>query len=287
MKKEEKKTPKAENKAWQELKSWIVIILIALGLKTTIVASYMVPTGSMENTIMTGDFLLGNQFVYGARTPTWIGVPWTRHGFQVPSLRLPGFKKPHQGDIVIFKYPVDPALNYVKRCVAGPGQTVEVKGKALYVSGETFENPPHSKFIRPIKYPSYWKEPGIYPYGSGNADNYGPVYVPAEGDTLWYGKYQVDMIKNVVELAHKEFRSTGTKMYIDGKEAAYFVVTQDHYFMMGDNRDNSLDSRYWGLVPDNLVLGQAMVVFMSWDSSVPLYRIFHKIRWNRIGKVVS
>jgi len=276
-----------ENKFWQEIKSWVIIILIALGLKTTIIASYMVPTGSMENTIMTGDFLLGNQFVYGARTPTWIGIPWTRHGFRVPSVRLPRFKTPQPGDIVIFKYPVDPALNYVKRCIAGPGETVEIRDKVLYVDDHVYEDPEHAKYIRPIKYPSYWKEPGIFPYGGGNADHYGPIYVPAEGDTLWFGKVHDDILQDVVELARRKFEIRNNRMYVDGKMTDYYVVEQDHYFMIGDNRDNSLDSRYWGYVPDNLILGKAMVVFMSWDSSVPLYRFFQKIRWKRIGKVVS
>ncbi|MCF7886186.1 MAG: S26 family signal peptidase, partial [Candidatus Marinimicrobia bacterium] len=78
-----------ESKVWREVKSWILIILIALGLKSTIIASYMVPTGSMENTIMTGDFLIGNKFLFGARTPDWIGIPYTRIGFNIPSFRLP------------------------------------------------------------------------------------------------------------------------------------------------------------------------------------------------------
>ena len=236
---------------------------------------------------MTGDLLLGNQFIYGARTPIWIGIPWTKHGFQIPSLRLPGFKKPQQGDIVIFKFPVDPALNYVKRCVAGPGQTVEVKDKVLYVDNHIFENPKKSQFIRPVIYPASWKEPGIFIHNSGNADNFGPLYVPAKGDTLYFRQYPADYIKNVVELAHKKFHSTGTIIYIDNKEAKYFIVTQNHYFMMGDNRDNSYDSRYWGFVPENLILGKPMVCYMSWDKSLPMYRLFHKIRWNRIGKVVS
>ncbi|MDD5229811.1 MAG: signal peptidase I [Candidatus Marinimicrobia bacterium] len=282
-----KDTAKTKNKIWLEVKSWIIIILIALGLKNTIIASYMVPTGSMENTIMTGDLLLGNQFVFGARTPIWIGIPWTKHGFQIPSFRLPGFKKPQKGDIVIFRFPIDPALNYVKRCVAGPGQTVEVRGKLLYVDNQLFNNPKNSQFIRSITYPAYWKEPGIFPYNSGNADNFGPLYVPAKGDTLYFGQYPIGYIRNVVELAHKKFYSTGTKIYIDGQEAGYYIVTQDHYFMMGDNRDNSYDSRYWGFVPDNLILGKPIICFMSWDKNVPLYRLFDKIRWNRIGRVVA
>lgn len=272
---------------WREVKGWVVIILIALGLKTTIIASYIVPTGSMEKTIMTGDFLLGNQFVYGARTPIWIGIPLTHYGFQVPSFRLPGFKKPQNGDIVIFKFPGNPAENYVKRCVAGPGQTVEVKGKVLYIDNQIFENPEHSQFIRSMTYPAYWNERGIFPNSTGNTDNFGPLYVPAKGDTLYQGQYPPGYIRNIVELAYKKFYSSGSKMYINGREEKYYIVTQDYYFMMGDNRDNSYDSRYWGFVPDNLILGIPIVCFMSWDKEVPVYRILHKIRWNRIGKVVA
>ncbi|MBO8131973.1 MAG: signal peptidase I [Candidatus Marinimicrobia bacterium] len=276
-----------KEKIKQEIKSWIIIILIAVGLKATVIEAYQVPTGSMENTILVGDFLLGNKFIYGPCTPRWIGIPWTRIGFGIPWIRLPKFRKPKQNDVVIFKFPKDTYYNYVKRCVAGPGQTIEIRDKVIYVDGKRFKNAPNAKFISNFIYPKGWNEPGIFPKGAGNKDNYGPVYVPAKGDTLWFGIHNTDIIRNVVELAHHKFELRNGKMYIDGKYQDYYVVEQDHYFMIGDNRDNSYDSRYWGFVPYELITGKALLVYFSWDKNIPFFKLLKKFRWTRIGKIIS
>lgn len=275
-----------ESRFWQEVKSWGIVILIALGLKATIIEAYQIPTGSMEDMILIGDFILGKKFVYGARTPDWIGIPWTKIGFHLPWFRLPSYKKPKQGEVVIFKYPVDPSLNYIKRCVAGPGQSLEIKNKVLYVDGKIFKNPEHSKFINPVICPSTWNDSEIFPRGAGNKDNYGPVYVPAKGDTLWYGRIATDIIRNCAQLKGHTFTATGDRMIIDGQPVKYYIAEQDHYFMMGDNRDNSWDSRFWGFVPFDNILGEGLVIYMSWDKEMPLYRLTKKIRWNRIGHLV-
>jgi len=283
----ETKKPLIKPGVKQEIKSWALIILIALGIKQTIVASYHVPTGSMENTIMTGDFLFGNNFIYGSRTPDWIGIPYTRIGFHIPWFRLPAIKKPAQGDVVIFKYPVDQYVHYVKRCIAAPGQTIEVRNKSVFIDGERYPDPVHSKYVRPTTYSEYWEDYNIFPRGAGNQDNYGPIYVPKEGDTLRLGEYPTQLLKNVVELAHHSFYIQDGKIVIDGRKQDYYVVEQDYYFMMGDNRDNSLDSRFWGFVPFDLVVGKAMIVWLSINKEMPLYRFTKIVRWNRFGKIIS
>jgi signal peptidase I len=277
---------KGESKFWQEVKSWGIVLLIALGLKATVIEAYQIPTGSMENTILIGDFILGKKFVYGTRTPDWIGIPYTKIGFHIPYFRLPGFKKPKQGDVIIFKYPLDQSLNYIKRCVAGPGQTIQIVNKVLYVDGKPFPNPKYSKFIIEYTYPSAWQDPEIFPQGAGNKDNYGPVRVPAQGDTLWFNQTPLDVIINCAKYKKHVVNVYQNQMYIDGKPADYYVVEQDHYFMMGDNRDNSWDSRFWGFVPFDLILGEGLIIYLSWDKSVPIYQITQKIRWNRIGRLV-
>jgi len=275
------------DKLKQELKSWAIVILIALGLKSTIVASYMVPTGSMENTIMTGDFLIGNKFIYGTMTPDWLGIPYTRIGFQIPHFRLPSFRVPKQGDVVIFKFPLDKHLQYVKRCVAGPGQTLEIRDKQLYVDEQPYPLPEHGKFVRSRVYSPKISEPGIFSNKSDNSDNFGPLYVPQKGDTLYLDDTPAYVIRNVAELANHSFDIRLGKMYINDQQRDYYVVEQDHYFMIGDNRDNSYDSRYWGFVSHNLVVGKALVVFLSWNKHIPLYRLTEKIRWIRFGKVLK
>ena len=96
-----------KKKIISETKAIIIIIIVALSVKVTILEAYIVPTGSMENTIMTGDFLIGSRFVYGMRTPDWIGIPYTDIGFFIPYIKFPEFRQPAKGDVLIFKYPRD------------------------------------------------------------------------------------------------------------------------------------------------------------------------------------
>jgi signal peptidase I len=195
----------------------------------------------MEDTLLVGDFLLVNKFVYGIRTPDWIGIPFTKIGFSLPSKRLGGPRQVQSGDIIVFKYPLDPSLNYIKRCIAGPGQTVEIKGRALYVDGVLFPDPPHSKFTSQGPLPAEVRERGIFaPSGARwNRDNYGPLTVPP-----------------------------------------------GHYFVMGDNRDSSADSRYWGFLTEKDIVGQALVIYFSWNKHAPLYKFYEKIRWGRIANMI-
>lgn len=168
----------------REIKSLFIIILIALSLRATIIEAYIVPTGSMENTIMTGDFLIGNKFVYGMRTPDWIGIPYTEIGAYVPWTRFPEFRQPRQGDVVIFKYPRDDFQKYVKRCIAEPGQTVEVRDKKVWIDGEEFELPQNGKFVDRNVLSSEFRQPAIFMRGESNRDNLGPIRVPRGGDTI-------------------------------------------------------------------------------------------------------
>ena len=100
-------------KFFTEIRALIILVIVAFTVKTTLVEIYVVPTGSMENTILTGDMLIGNKFIYGMRTPTWIGLPWSRIGFNIPWFRLPQFKKIDNGDVTIFEFPRDPFQKYV------------------------------------------------------------------------------------------------------------------------------------------------------------------------------
>jgi signal peptidase I len=213
--------------------------------------------------------------------------------------------------VVIFKYPRDESLNYIKRCVALSGDTVQIIDKVTYINGEVFPNPPKSKFIQSRIYPKGLNMSELYPPGAGNTDNYGPVRVPAPGDTFrfssenrdeWFKWFQI-----IVYEGHKMTLSYGgektrlTVKDIDRWARAIqtypiesftvdrhpldgytYTVKYRHYFMMGDNRDNSLDSRYWGFLPERNVVGEGLIIYWSWNSDVPMYRLFDKIRWKRI-----
>jgi signal peptidase I len=219
----------------------VSIFLMVFFIRLAVVEAFRIPTGSMEKSLLVGDFLLVNKFVYGIRTPDWIGVPFTRAGFFVPFGRLPGFRNIQQGDIVVFRYPLDQNLSYIKRCVAVGGQTVEIRDKQVFVDGKQFPNPPNSQFTSAFTYPRDYVEEPVVPKSMQmrNRDNFGPLTVP-----------------------------------------------QGHIFVMGDNRDNSADSRYWGFLDERLVLGKALIIYFSWDARKPLHQLNKKIRWERIGNLI-
>ncbi|MBT4034715.1 MAG: signal peptidase I [Candidatus Marinimicrobia bacterium] len=276
------------------------IIVSVLILRATVIEAYNVPTGSMETTIKIGDFILGNKFIYGIRTPDWIGIPWTNYGFSVPYYRLPGFEQPKTGDVVIFRYPNDkwpglqigphdPSLNYIKRCIAGPGQSLEIIEKDVFIDGVQFDLPEHGRASKLNVYDDEYAERMIFPRGIGNRDYFGPLHIPAAGDTLVFSEVNLDHAVNVISLeGHEVTPGISGQLKIDGESAESYICEQNHYFMMGDNRDNSHDSRYWGLVPESNIIGEAIVTYLSWEQTEPnlLKRIF-KIRPGRMFRLIN
>ena len=189
-KKKEKKT--FTETVWEYTQSLGIALILALIIKTSIVEAYKIPSGSMEDTLLVGDFLLANKFIYGMKLP----IPFT-------DIHLPALAEPKPGDVIIFKYPKNPKLNYIKRCVATEGQVVEIRDKVVLIDGKPFEGPLLMKHT----------DRNIYPMGIMRIrDNMPPRRVP-----------------------------------------------KGYLFMMGDNRDNSADSRFWGFLNRELVLGKAMV----------------------------
>ena len=298
MSEKEKQAKRSRNSsAFRGLMHIIVSVLI---LRATVIEAYNVPTGSMETTIKIGDFILGNKFIYGIRTPDWIGIPWTNFGFSVPYYRLPGFEEPKTGDVVIFRYPNDkwpglqigphdPSLNYIKRCIAGPGQSLEIIEKDVFVDGVQFDLPEHGRASKLNVYDDEYDERGIFPRGIGNRDYFGPLHIPAAGDTLVFSDVNLDHAANVISLeGHEVTPGMSGQLYIDGETADYYICEQNHYFMMGDNRDNSHDSRYWGLVPESNIIGEAILTYLSWEQEEPnlLKRIF-KVRPGRMFRLID
>lgn len=221
-----------------------IALIMALMIKASVVEAYRIPSGSMEDTLLVGDFLLANKFVYGMKLP----IPFV-------DIHLPAIDEPKAGDIVIFKFPKDPNINYIKRCIAVEGQTVEIKNKVLYVDGEVVLIPPMGKHT----------DTRIIPYQSGMITRGG--------------------IRDNMPL---------------------ITIPKGKLFMMGDNRDNSSDSRFWGYLDRDLVSGRAMIIHFSWAPdkeadrisnsgffSIPKligYNIIHlpkRVRWNRLADVIN
>jgi signal peptidase I len=192
-------TKKSAVREWIEV---VVVGLLVVSLFRGVVAqAYQIPSGSMENTLLIGDFLFINKMIYGAELAPGI------HGNNLFDIRFPAFRKPKRGDIIVFRYPVNPAVDYIKRCIATEGETLEIRDKAVYVDGKKLDEPY-----------AIHSDPRVIPRGGAPRDNFGPLVVP----------------KGCI-------------------------------FMMGDNRDNSYDSRFWGPLPIDEVKGKAMFLYLSWD----------------------
>jgi signal peptidase I len=293
---EEKLKRTAKEKFMDNLRSLFWAAIAALILKTFVIEAYTIPTGSMEDTLLPGDFLLVTKFTLGATTPR--NIPFTN--IALPYYQFPKLKEVKRGDIIVFEYPGDrdelrheEIMNYIKRCVGLPGDTITIVDKVLYVNGELFPPPPKMKFLNPVPTPRGIGNPYIFPkFSNFNEDNYGPLYVPKKGDTV---QLSIDNIEQYRTLINREYgrevvKVIGDEITIDGVPAKTYVIKKNYYFMMGDNRDDSADSRFWGYVPEDLIIGEPLIIYWSWDKEIPMFpdviKKLSSIRLNRIAKLV-
>jgi signal peptidase I len=199
---EKKKSSLREN-----VEAILLAVLLALFIRTFVVQAFKIPSGSMKDTLLIGDHILVNKFIYGVR------MPFT-------GKTLVPVREPRRGDIVVFRYPEEPDKDFIKRVVGVPGDVVEGRNKQVFVNGQP-EDVPYA----------YHKDPRVLPpYIPQPRDNFGPVTVPP-----------------------------------------------DSLFVMGDNRDESYDSRFWGFVRYQALKGKAFMIYWSWDSDD------FNVRWGRLG----
>jgi len=221
---------------WEWAKSFQVAILVFLFVRAFFVEAFKIPSGSMERTLLVGDFLLVNKLVYGAE------VPFT-------GKRLPAIREPRLGDVVVFQWPSDPTKNFVKRLVGMPGDTLSMEDGALVRNGRR---------IREVYV--VHTDPGADPTGE---------------EFRWQRNHLVRTAQ--ASSAYQPSRNNWGPL----------VVPAHSYFMLGDNRDNSLDSRYWGFVPDSLIRGQPLVVYYSYEpDSGAATAWLSRVRWHRLGSRV-
>ena len=314
-------------KILEEVRSLFILIVIVLTLKVTIFELYIVPTGSMENTIMTGDFLAGNRFVYGMRTPEWIGIPYTDYGFYIPSLKFPSFREPKRGDVIIFNFPRDIKQKYVKRCVAEPGDILQIIDKTLFINGQPQALPENGKFIMSTLSESFLQQ-DIFLGDLGNKDHFKTFRMPKKGDQIKISPENAKLLLHLMLLdghnlrlvngnnnytftmtsPDELYRRKGSlevfkpyfpegdllvpwsdnipkgNLLVDGKSISgmdFYTVERDYYWAMGDNRDDSLDSRYWGFVPRSHIIGEALFSYFSLDLKTWIPR------FDRIGTIIQ
>ncbi len=272
----------------------IFAIVVALLLKIFVVEAYRIPTGSMENTLLVGDFLLVNKFIYGSKSLQYL--PFT--DISIPYFQLPPLRRPQRGDVVVFEWPGDrdqvkppEPVNYIKRCVGTPGDTVQVIDRVVYVNSKLVPYPAGVKFDTYAIMPKGYPNPQIFPEGSDwNEDYYGPIVVPKKGEIVHLSKSDFLRWRIFIDREGHTCDLRDTTVYVDNKPATTYIVRNNYYFMMGDNRENSLDSRFWGFVPFKNIVGEAMIVYWSWDPNIPFYSIFSKlgsVRWGRIGMLIK
>ena len=188
----------------------VIAILLALIIRTLVVQAFTIPSGSMMDTLLVGDYILVNKFLYGPEVPF---TDW----------RLPGLRRPQRGDIIVFKYPQDEKRDFIKRIIGVPGDHILIRGHQVLLNGRLLDEP--------------YIKPGLVPHAVAGYCGYAygcePTAVPAAS-----------------------------------------------YFVMGDNRDNSQDSRYWGFVRREKIKGKAFLIYWSWDGDR------HWLRWWRLGKYI-
>ncbi len=218
------------------MRSLGMALVLFLIIRTFLIEAFQIPSGSMERTLLAGDFLFVNKAVYGAQ------IPGTK-------ARLPGFESPRRGDVIVFAYPKNPELNYVKRVIGVPGDTVEMRGGQVRVNGDALVEPYVQRVdaAHDIYDPEFKWQRRYLLGGPGTARSYHPT------------------------------RDTWGPL----------VVPRAKYFVLGDNRDNSADSRYWGFVDGQAVKGRPLVVYFSYDREAhDALPWLTDIRWRRLGSIV-
>jgi signal peptidase I len=233
----------------------LAAVAAALFLRLFVVEAYHIPSRSMEPALLAGDRLLVSRLFYGARLGSFV---------------IPGWVSPERGEIIVFELPSagDPsaaALTFVKRCVAVPGDTVLSSGGKVWVNNV------------PVGPKDEGEPPSRPPGGSG-------WRIPLPGEVIQLSPEALPFWHPLIAReGHRVEAPPGGEIRIDGEPAATYRVSESHYFVLGDNRSDSYDSRQWGLLPERAVIGKAALVYWSREESPGGSG---KIRWSRIGTIV-
>jgi len=245
--------------------AFLTALLIAFFLRAFVVEAFKIPSKSMVPTLMVGDHIFVNKFIYGIRLP--FTKKWVRH-----------FKSPQRGEVIVFIYPRNESLDFIKRVVGLPGDTIKVKGDELFVNGEKVPTTPLTPVgINP-------RNPRILDFTKAGEGAEKPFELPFFREWKDFDFF-IENLGIASHLVQEERDARGDEIER--------VVPPDHLFVMGDNRDNSSDSREWGFVPMDNVKGRAMFIWLSPDlrPGLPIFKslvvFFKDMRWERLGKWIE
>lgn len=222
-------------------RSFFPVILAVLVLRSFLVEPFRIPSSSMMPTLLIGDFILVNKYAYGVRLP-------------VLNTKVIDIGEPQRGDVVVFKYPQNPSIDYIKRVIGVPGDRIDYRRKVLHINGEPTRQTPIGRY----------SGVGASAYENGALE-------------IMEGLDEVEH-SILVRPAAPDFAS-GCQQLLRGA----IMVPEGHYFVMGDNRDNSNDSRCWGFVPEENLVGRAFGIWMSWDGDRPGF----PVAWERLGEGID
>lgn len=377
------KSPLHKSGIREWVESAVFAIFAAAFIRMFLIEAYMIPTSSMEGSLLVGDHLFVSKAHYGIRMPmTILQIPLlhnripkfnTESYLSKPSLpywRLPAINKIKRNDPVVFNYPdgdsiilrpdrsynvhdyirnfnanqaqafnemivrpIDKKDHYIKRCIAIPGDTLEIKDRQVYINGQPAENPKYLQYTYEVRSPNsqinliklqewgvniydsdvrngffnlnaeqvekikamspdieihfakqnvprgYYFPHDTLNFGNWTSENYGPVIIPAKGMTLEINLQNISLYRRAIQVfENNQLEIKDGKIYINGKETDRYTFKMDYYWMMGDNRNNSEDSRVWGFVPEDHIVGKPLFIWLSAKNA----RYSDGIRWERL-----
>jgi signal peptidase I len=231
----------------------------------------------MQPTLVEGDQILVNKFAYGARLPlTPLSLPFSgTHAYsewvRFPYFRFPGYSSVQHNDVIVFNFPLEAGLPvderrpFVKRCVALPGDTLLIKNGVVYINGKI--DPLLLQFRAAHPQDSAFYNPGFFPNSSmirWNGDQFGPLYIPRAGDSIVLDRRSALLYQRAIEnYERNSFTFRNDSAFINGRYAETYEFKMDYFFTLGDNRANSSDSRTWGLLPEDHLIGKASFILNS------------------------